>query len=196
MWTIRQTTEPDYEPVTLERARQHLYLTASGSPATHPDDDLVESYIAAARVTAEKFTDRIFPQRTFELRARSFAKSMTLPIAPVQSIDSIEYTDTDGNSQTFTDYTVDLYADPATIEIGELPSIEEGSRIVVTVTAGYPSGNSPPDADEIPQPVKHAILMLVGHFYENRASVVVDGTASSVPMAFHDLLWPYRMAGV
>lgn len=196
MWTIRQTSEPSYEPVSLEAARGHLYLTASGSPATHPDDSLVESYIEAARMAAEKFTDRVLPQRTFELRAKAFDKEMTLPIAPVQSIDSIEYTDTDGNSQTFTDYTVDLNAEPAIIEIDEPPTIQEGSRLVVTVTAGYGSSNSPADADLIPQAMKQAILMLVGHFYENRTSAVVGETVSSVPMAFRDLLWPYRLAGV
>lgn len=198
MWTIRQTTEPSYEPVTLERARQHLRLVSTGSTASHPDDDLVNDYIAAARAMAEQFTDRIIVQRELELRATAFAKYMTLPVAPVVSIDSIAYTDTDGASQTLSasDYVVDLNREPAQLYIEDPPDIEDDSRIVFTVTAGYRSNNSPADADLIPQTIKQAILMLVGHFYENREAVSADYQAAQVPMAFKDLLWPYRMAGV
>lgn len=196
MWTIRQTTEPSYEPVTLERARQHLRLVATGSPESHPDDDLVNDYITAARVMAEQFTDRIIVQREYDLRATAFAHYMTLPVAPVVSIDSIEYTDTDGASQTFTDYVVDLNREPARLYIEDPPSIEDDSRIVLTVTAGYRSGESPPGADLVPQTIKQAILMLVGHFYENRETVNIGNITSKVPMAFEALLWPHRLAGV
>lgn len=196
MWTIRQTTEPAYEPVTLERARQHLRLVATGSTESHPDDDLVSDYITAARVMAEKFTDRYIVQREMELRADRFSTRMTLPVAPVVSIDSIEYTDTDGASQTFTDYTVDLNAEPATIKIDSPPDIEEDTKVVITVTAGYRSGESPASADLVPQTIKQAILMLVGHFYENRETVNIGNITSKVPMAFEALLWPHRLAGV
>jgi len=194
VWTIRQTTEPAYEPVTMERARQHLRLFADDG--SHPDDDLVSDYITAARVMAEQFTDRYIVQRALELRADRFSMRMTLPVAPVVSIDSIEYTDTDGASQTFTDYTVDLNAEPATIKIDNPPDIEEGTKVVITVTAGYRSSESPASADLVPQTIKQAILMLVGHFYENREDVVVGTITAKVPMAFEALLWPHRITGV
>ena len=196
MWTIRQTTEPTYEPVTLERARQHLRLFATGSPEAHPDDDLVSDYITASRVMAEQFTDRIIVQRQIELRAKWLSRFMTLPVTPVVSIDSIDYTDTEGNAQTLSDYVVDLNQEPATLYIENPPSIQDDSRIVFTVTAGYRSGDSPASADLIPQTIKQAILMLVGHFYENRESVVTGVQSMKVPMAFEALLWPHRIAGV
>lgn len=43
----------------------------------------------------------------------------------------------------------------------------------------------------LPAAVKHAILLLVGHFYANRESVSF-ATASEIPLAYQYLLQPYK----
>lgn len=49
------------------------------------------------------------------------------------------------------------------------------------------------DDATVPDPVKHAALMLTAHLYENRESIVYgNGTISSVPLGFDDLILPYR----
>ena len=44
---------------------------------------------------------------------------------------------------------------------------------------------------KLPPAVKHAILLLVGHFYANRESVSF-ATASEIPLAYQYLLQPYK----
>ena len=43
----------------------------------------------------------------------------------------------------------------------------------------------------LPAAVKHAILLLVGHFYSNRESVSF-ASASEIPLAYQYLLQPYK----
>lgn len=45
----------------------------------------------------------------------------------------------------------------------------------------------------VPDPVKHATLMLAAHLFENReSSFIGSGTVTSVPFGFDDLIAPYR----
>ena len=43
--------------------------------------------------------------------------------------------------------------------------------------------------------IKHAMLLLVGHWYANRESVVVGASVEKVPVAHEYLLYPYRILG-
>lgn len=47
------------------------------------------------------------------------------------------------------------------------------------------------DHGKLPPAVKHAILLLVGHFYANRESVSF-ATASEIPLAYQYLLQSYK----
>ena len=40
---------PPFEPVTLAEVHKHLRLDLDGSPASHPDDDMLQRLIATAR---------------------------------------------------------------------------------------------------------------------------------------------------
>ncbi|ARS51506.1 head-tail connector protein [Kushneria konosiri] len=41
-----------------------------------------------------------------------------------------------------------------------------------------------------------AMLLLIGHWYENREAVVIGTITAQVPMAVEMLLWPHRRLGV
>ena len=200
MWTIKQTTEPAYQPITLEEARDHLRLVASGSPLSHPDDSTVEAYIKAATGYAEDRTNKVFAQREFTLKRNSFSRVMELPVFPVLSVDSITYIDIDGIEQTVAASSIQTITDhiPAIVVLDDVPSVDGDTlnAVTITVTAGIESANSPPDADKIPEQVKQAIKLMVGHFYENREAVSIDGTPSTVPFATDALLWPHRVVGI
>lgn len=199
-WTIKQTTEPDYQPVTLSEARDHLRLVASVDTGSHPDDSTVEAYIKAATSYAEDRTNKVFAQRTFTLKRNDFERHMELPIFPVLSVDSITYIDNEGANQTMDASNYQTITDriPALIKLEDVPSVDEDTlnAVTITVTAGFESDNSPPDADKIPDSIKQAVKLMVGHFYENRESVVIGDSVSSVPFATDALLWPHRIIGL
>lgn len=199
-WTIKQTTEPSYQPITLAEARNHLRLVASGSPASHPDDDTVETYIKAATSYAESRTNKVYAQRTFTLKRDKFAETMELPVYPVLSVDSITYIDINEVEQTMAASNYQVITDriPAIVHLEDVPTVDGDTlnAVTITVTAGFESSNSPADADKIPDAVKQAIKLMVGHFYENREAVTADVRPEKVPMATDALLWPHRVIGV
>lgn len=48
-------------------------------------------------------------------------------------------------------------------------------------------------SDNVPQAIRQAARFLVGHFYENRESVVGSFNPAYVPDAVRALLWPWRV---
>lgn len=62
------------------------------------------------------------------------------------------------------------------------------TRFRVVYSAGYTV--SPTDSDVWPAPadIQHAVKLLVGHWFENRESVVVGTTAAEVPMSVQMLV--------
>ncbi len=59
-------------------------------------------------------------------------------------------------------------------------------------TAGHVESDDPITWDTAPADVRQAILMLAGHWYENREATLVGVPASVLPLGYHDLLLPYR----
>lgn len=57
--------------------------------------------------------------------------------------------------------------------------------------------DSVPDSDSngivINDAIKVAILMLAGHWYDNREAVTINGNASTLPLAYQMLINPYRI---
>ena len=193
-WSISQTLPtPLLTPTDLH---PHLRLFTEGSPPSHPDDECIEALIAAATASAEDYTQRAFTQRTVTLKRANLSTRLYLPVVPVQSVDSITYIDQAGDEQTLTDFRF-VDAEPAWIEIDSPPAVsDKGRPVTITVTAGYPSETSPPSADGVPASVKHAVKLTVGHFYENRESVVVANIVHRVPQTVEHLLHPLRVLGV
>lgn len=46
--------------------------------------------------------------------------------------------------------------------------------------------------DNAPADVRQAIMMLAGHWYENREATLVGVSAQATPFGYHDLLLAYR----
>jgi uncharacterized phiE125 gp8 family phage protein len=186
---------PDSEPITLVEARLHLRLDATGSPASHPDDSLVTSLIKAARQHIDGkdgLLSRALITQTWELQLDVFPTSeIRLPLPPLQSVSSVKYDDIAGVEQTVAtaDYVVDTVTPPGWV----IPvtgkswpaTLETPNAVRVRYLAGY--GN----ASAVPEPIKAAMKLLIGHWYENREEVNVGNIVTSLPMAAEALLSPY-----
>ena len=111
-----------------------------------------------------------------------------LPLPPLQTVTYITYYDTAGDLQTLAS---DQYrVDPTSYE-GRIdpaygvtwPSVrEQMATIVVRMVVGFVA---------IPEAIRQAIL-LIGHFYANRESVIVGTNAMEMPQSAQTLLFPYR----
>lgn len=194
---VRQVEAGTFEPVTLERARLHLRLDATGTPPRHPEDALVEAFVRAAREQAEEFTSRLLTDAVYELRLEAFEPVIELPRAPVSQVASIRYLDDAGVLQTVPAGTAELDAHPEHPVVRLLPSqqwpvVARGPGAVrIRFTGGYDS----PDVEgtnPMPSSISAAMLLIIGHLYLNREQVRAS-PAVEVPMGAQYLMWPYRL---
>lgn len=180
-------TGPASEPVSLAEAKAHCRIYGTD------DDGLLAGYLMAARVYTESITGRRLVTQTLDYFVDDLsADEILLPVAPVQSTTSITYIDPAGATQTLGagNYaTVGRRYWTAIVPTvnATWPEVrDQAESVTVRFVAGHSSTNP------VPEPIRQAILMLVGHFYENRETVVIGQAPSVVPMSYEFLLADYR----
>jgi uncharacterized phiE125 gp8 family phage protein len=205
---LRIAAEPDVEPITLADLRLHLgivpYEVDSNGAGDHPHDAMIMAMLAAARTHAEEFTGRSIALKTYELRLDGWPEDteVELPMPPLVSIESVKYIDADEVEQTIsaTDYVIDTYEPtagwllPASGTTWPTP-LAVVNCVRIRYRAGYQvpePDSSPEDAPDLPGAIRAALLLLVGHFYENREAVS-SKALTEVPLAVTALLRPYRV---
>jgi uncharacterized phiE125 gp8 family phage protein len=183
---------PAVGPVSLEEAKDRV-----GAAEFDDDDRKIESYLDAAVAYIERFGQALITQ-TWKVNLCGWpCDGIRLPLGPVQSITTIKYYNSVNSQATLSAANYALYTDALGAYIGWLhgysvPNLyPRADAIEATFVAGY--GNQPKD---VPAPIRHAILMLVGHWYENREMVNVGQTVTEVPLGVTALLGPYRQLGV
>jgi uncharacterized phiE125 gp8 family phage protein len=189
-------TPATVEPVTLAEARAHLRIEAFGSPLAHPDDDQVEMMLTSARQFCEEYTGLALSDQTIEFAYDEFPDgNIELPLTPCTAITSIKYFDVDDVETTLSNalYALDDYSKPNKIRLtlnSVWPSTnDDANNVKVRVEVGNAPAN-------VPFPIKSAILLLLGNFYENRQQDQLGSgrnTFNSLPMGVLSLLQPYRL---
>jgi len=177
MWRpVIVTTAATGEPIETEDAVAHLSAQGAG------DNDLIASMVVTARAMVESRTGTKLFTQTVTLRTDDWEDLAHLPVAPVQSITSITYTDTDGASQTLSTavYEARLYGlEPAIVlKYNQVwPTIRVGSQIVIVAVVGYGvAGTQPPET-------LHAMRMILGDLYAFRETAQVGAVAGQIPTA-------------
>ena len=183
---LKTITPVAIEPITLAEVRQHLRL-----PEDAAEDTLLLGLITTARSYCEHYTRRALAEQTLEAYLDRFPVSgpVVLPCPPLLSVVEIGYTDSSGQETVLpdSDYVVDTDCEPGRV----LPAYGLAwpvftpfptSPIRIRFVAGY---------DDLPVSIRLAMLLLIGHWYENREAT---GTANSViDFSAHALLAPYRV---
>lgn len=190
----------DFEPLTLEEARLHLRLDAVGSPPTHPDDEIVSALLVAVREHAEHHTAQAFARQSYKLALDEFPSDgvVSLGTWPVLSVDSVVYSDSDGNQQTLSigGYYLNNNRKPAVMVLASGAAwpvtASDQAAVTVTFTAGRTDDLSP-NPQPTPKSAKQAMLLLLGHLYENREAVTLD-ERYELPLGVAALLQNHRIA--
>lgn len=188
---IKITTAPATEPVTETEAKLHCRVDHS------TEDAIFTRLIEVARIQCENISGRAFVTRTYTAMLDRWPGScFELPYPPLASISSIKYYDDAGSAAaTFNsaNYYVDTNSEPGRVALisgADWPSttLRDINGVEIIYTAGY--GN----AAAVPDQYKQAMLLLIGHLYENRESVVVQQGVSmaQVPQAVEWLLMTDR----
>jgi len=188
--SIALIERPADEPISLAEAKAHLRLEADETE----EDALIGGLIAAAREHVEGQTGRALVAQTFKLRLPHFPLGdvIRLPRGPVVEVLEVAYRDTAGTARTFADWGGDLGLQPAEIwphvaPVGQGAWPSGGYAVEITFRAGY---GGPAD---VPASIKQAMLLLVGHWWANRESVLVGAAAGVLPMGVEALLSQHRI---
>jgi uncharacterized phiE125 gp8 family phage protein len=191
-WGMQLVTPPSGEPLTLDQVKAHLRVDRTD------EDTLISSYLTAARQYCEDVCGRAFMTQTWDLWLQQWPAGdrIFLPKPPIQSVTYVQYTDLTETTTAVdpSTYVVNTAGDLAEVVLrfGLIwpPTPLSPSRPVnVRLVTGY--GN----ASAVPVPITQAILLLVGHWYANRESVVTDARVQSVRVddTVDALLARYRM---
>lgn len=180
---------PSVDPVTLAEAKLHLRVDAAD------EDSLIESLIGAAvsHLDAEGVLGRALITQSWALWVGSTPGRVRLPMGPFQSLTSVEYYDTDNALQTATlaDFETWLDGDfvivkPKKDRVWPAAYLRPDA-IKITYVAGHGDAST-----DIPEGVRQAILLLVGHWYENRTAAS-EVKLHDVPFAVGALIGTERV---
>jgi uncharacterized phiE125 gp8 family phage protein len=154
----------------------------------------VESLIAAAQGNIDGpagWLGRCLGIQTLEVRGWDFGFCDRLPYPPVIDVLSVAYIDPTGAVQTLpvSEYQISVggFLEPS-YGISWPQARYERDAVRVRYRAGY---------EEIPAPIKHAVLLMVSHLFNNRDAVTTTAAQpATLPMGVDALLAPYRVGAV
>lgn len=181
---------PTYPVVSLEEAKQHLRIDADMTD----DDDLVERLVTAATQYLERILGRCFVVTNWRQDFAEFSDCMRLPLRPADpETVVIQYRDLDNEEQTLEASVYSVIGD----ERGHYVELNAGEAWPSTFTRHdavsifFDVGN---DVSEVPEPLKVAVMLLLGAWYENREQTVIGVSVSPLPhgVAVEALISPYR----
>ena len=175
---------PTAQPVSLAVAKQHLRIAADDTDM----DAEVSRLIRAATARAQKATGRALAVQSWRLILDRFPKgAISIPLPPLRSVEAIAYTDVSGVEQDLDEstYLVNPFGliGQVTPAMGKCwpATASQDMALRIDFTAGY---------DEVPEDILAAILLLVGHFDQNREAATT-GSLSVLPLGVDALLAPH-----
>lgn len=178
-------TAPAELPVTVDELKIHFSILTTG------DELLLGTLLKKAVEVAETMTTKRLITQTWEYTMDFLPPHIVMPYAPLQSITSIKYIDTNGTEQTLASnkYKVDNVSIPGRVypAYGVVwPMVRsEINSVTVRFVCGYASSN------DVPSDIKSAIMMIAYDSFRYRGSMTTD-KISIVSMSAEKLLLSNR----
>lgn len=191
--TLRRTEKPSAFPVSVADARTHLNIEDG------VDEALLFQLIAAAtaHLDGERgILGRCLIEQDYELILPEFPRGpIMMPLPPLMQLTTINYLAPDGEPSFI------LPADCRIVGMGSEDAVsiyppgsawpatmQDPEAVVIDFKAGYG------DPENVPEPLRRAILTYVGTLYANRESTTTGPNSPRfVDEAYEALIAPYRV---
>lgn len=173
---ITSLTEEIIEPVTLTEVKAHLRLNIED---TYEDNDILLPLITTATQYCEQYTGISIALKSLKVYMPCFPQSsFCLPHGPVTQVTNVQYKDVHSTTNTLLE-NEDFITDTSSTKRGVLLPLKPWPNFVpyplnaieISYVAGYTT-------QTIPKTIRQAILLLIGHWYENREAVITGAVAS------------------
>lgn len=214
---LKLISAPATTPVSLAEAKAHLRVDFDD------DNALIEALIYASTQHVDGpngFLGRALVDQTWDFVLDAFPGAphhgwglrphgrhhrrdgqIEIPLAPLIEILGVYYLDSTGAEQTFSadNYVVDTYSEPGRIVLttnASWPTTQDVANAVrIRFRAGYIDMSMSPAVDNVPYPIRAAILLHIGDLYEYRETQVADARRiQPLPWAAEQLLRPHRIS--
>jgi uncharacterized phiE125 gp8 family phage protein len=200
MWDrIERVSQPATEALTFDEVKQHALVDS--------DDDkaFLERCIKAARQMIEgpEGAGLGIVAASWKMTLDCFPTEIRIPMGPVLSIESIAYVDAAGVTQPL--YPAGYQWRKGFLEARIMPASgkswpttrDQFNAVTVTFIAGYPGTEAEtPDMAMVPEALRHAMLMLIAHWTENRETSVIGQVPSEIQFGFDAILNQFRVGRV
>jgi uncharacterized phiE125 gp8 family phage protein len=176
-------------PISLSEVRQQLRVDYEG------EDEILARLIS----TAVAYTDAqgalgqaMITQKWGQWVGPNPTQIVRLMLGPLVEVTAVKYYDTDGNLQTDTLANYEITGTEFSTTVGPKSgnnwpvTAQRPDAIRIEYTAGYGSTSS-----AVPQSIRHALMLLVGHWYESRENTGVENLMN-IPFGFDALIGMHR----
>jgi uncharacterized phiE125 gp8 family phage protein len=187
--SLVMTSGPALEPVSLAEAKAHLRVDGS------VEDALIQSLVVTSRLHIEASLGLALITQCWSLFLDRWPKAgrVVLPLRPVAAITHIRIWSDEGVSETLdpAQFLLDGHGmPPRLVALGGAAALDPkraANGIELGFTAGFGAAS-----DDVPASIRHALLLLVAHWYEHREPVQIGVGVNAVPSMVSELLAPYR----
>lgn len=193
------TTAPQSEPITSDQATAHVRVDSE------EDFTYLEELIPVAREYVDSMTGRVSSSCGWKMVTDSWDSAfgstawdrkqiISLYRVPLVSVESVKYYAPDATSLTTidaADYAAIISTEPGGILfLEDVPQVDttRPDAIQIEFTAGY---SQPALAPAI---LRHAVKMMVAHFYEQRTPVAF-ASASEIPFGLKTMIENQKVGG-
>ena len=189
-----RTIDPTAALVSLNDAKLHCRVDGND------EDALITNLVLSAVSYLDGYSGilgRALITQTWRVDYAAFEDLMRLPVGNLISVLAVTYYDVNNAQQTLADTVYSSLSDTGGPFIGRKANqswpatYTRPDAVRVTWTAGYGAA-----AANVPMPIRQAVLLLVGHWYENRATVNVGNIVSAIPFTVDALLAPFRRSAI
>ena len=176
-------------PITLAEVKEQLRVEST-------DDDTMLTRLIDVAVA---YTDvqgalgqAMITQKWAQWIESTPPQSVGLILGPVQGVTAVKYYDTDGDLQTDTLSNYEVTGTQFATKIGPKSGFswpvaqDRQDAIKIEYEIGYGDATT-----DVPQTIRHALMLLVGHWYDNREQTGYD-ELSNIPFGFESLLNIHR----